>query len=69
VGVDIGSTTIKIAGIRHKRKAYQLEFYDVVDLTQEYAVQSYDDITDSMYIEQAAARSRASTVRWTRPER
>ena len=52
VGVDLGSTNIKIAGIGQKGQAFQLLFYDVIDLIKEYSLESFSEINDEHYIEQ-----------------
>lgn len=50
--MDLGSTNIKIAGIRKKGDVFQLEFYDVIDLIKEYSLSSLSEINDDLYIEQ-----------------
>jgi type IV pilus assembly protein PilM len=52
VGVDLGSTTIKVVGVLQTRHSYELQFYDVVDLVQEYAPNSTEEIQDDFYVEQ-----------------
>lgn len=52
VGVDLGSTNIKAAGIRQKGQVFQLKFYEVIDLIKEYSLTSMNQITDDLYIEQ-----------------
>lgn len=45
VAVDIGSTHIKVTGIRQKDHVFQLIFYDVVDLTQEHQVNTFEELS------------------------
>ena len=52
VGIDLGATSIKLAGLRQKGRQFNLEFYDVVHLTEEYALDSFMKVTDDHYIEQ-----------------
>ncbi len=52
MGIDIGSTTIKIAGISQKGKDLKLHFYDVLDLVETYSLKSLEDLNDDLYIEQ-----------------
>jgi len=52
VCVDLGSTDIKIAGISKNGKAFNLLFYDVIDLITEYSLESFSEISDDHYIEQ-----------------
>lgn len=50
VGVDLGSTHIKIAGVRYKQRKYELEFFDVIDLAHEFSLSDRDRINDEIYI-------------------
>jgi len=52
VGVDLGASCIKLAGLRQKGREFSLEFFDVIDLTEEYALDSFMKVTDDHYIEQ-----------------
>ncbi len=52
VGIDLGSSSINIAGLGKKGQNFNLEFSEVVNLTEEYALDSFLDVTDYHYIEQ-----------------
>ena len=52
VGVDLGATCIKLAGLRPKGREFTLEFFEVIDLTEEYALDSFMKVTDDHYVEQ-----------------
>ncbi len=51
VGLDLSSARIQAVGLRHKGKAFALEFLEIVDLIKEYALGSADEITDDHTIE------------------
>ncbi|MCG8606865.1 pilus assembly protein PilM [bacterium] len=72
VGVDLGSTTIKVVGVHQIRHSYELQFYDVVDLVQEYCPNATEEIQDDLYVEQlqkiaATHRMKDATLSVTLP--
>lgn len=52
VGLDLGSTHIKLVGLRLRDQDFNLEFAEVVDLVREYSLESFHDITEAHYVEQ-----------------
>lgn len=52
VCLDLGSTHIKIAGVKCQGQTYQLLFYEVVDLVKNYSIGALDQIDDERYIEE-----------------
>ena len=52
VGIDLGSSSINIAGLGKKGQSFNLEFSENVDLTEEYALDSFLEVTDYHYVEQ-----------------
>ncbi len=52
VGIDLGSSSINIAGLGKKGQKFNLEFSEIVNLTEEYALDSFLEVTDYHYVEQ-----------------
>ncbi len=52
VGVDLGSTSIKVVGMQQRRDGYHLLFHEVVDLVNDDFCEAFDDITDGVYVTQ-----------------
>ncbi len=52
VGIDLGKTHIKVAGIRLNQRKATLEFYKVVDLVETYSIPELQDIRHEHYTEQ-----------------
>jgi len=52
VGIDLGSSSIKIAGFRLKRGVCHLEFIDTIDLVKKYSLEPFQEVADDLYVEQ-----------------
>ena len=52
VGIDLGTTHIKVAGLRLNQRSATLQFYSVVDLVETYEVETIEDIRPEHYVEQ-----------------
>ncbi len=52
VGVDLGSTNIKIIGVQQHHHKYELLFHEVVDLINQGPLEAYEEITDELYVQQ-----------------
>ncbi len=52
VGIDLGSSSIKIAGFRQKRGVCHLEFIDTIDLIQKYSLEPLQEVADDLYVDQ-----------------
>ena len=52
VGIDLGSSSIKIAGFRLKRGACLLEFMDTIDLVKKYSLEPFQEVADDLFVEQ-----------------
>jgi len=52
VGIDLGSSSIKIAGFRQKRGVCHLEFIDTIDLIKKYSLEPFQEVADDLYVDQ-----------------
>lgn len=55
VGLDIGSTSLKIVGFTRNRQGYVLKFHEVVDLVEKHAPESFYDLTDELLVDEMLA--------------
>ena len=52
VGIDLGTTHIKVAGLRQNQHGATLQFHAVIDLVETYQIETIEDIQPDHYIEQ-----------------
>ncbi len=52
VGIDLGSSSIKIVGFRLKRGVCHLEFIHTIDLVKKYSLEPFQEVADDLYVEQ-----------------
>ncbi len=52
VGIDLGSNSIKIIGLKQNADKLDIQFYELLNLIERYSLNSVKDVTDEHYIEQ-----------------
>lgn len=55
IGIELGTSKIKLVGLRKKGQLFDLEFFEVVDMLKKYALPPFEGIPEECYIEQLQA--------------